>query len=130
MLYDARGYDPIRSDKGLKERMLVEYVCEDWVSFSRHTATSTPGANFLDQSRTALPREMHVGVPSTTLPDPEERTSTPDIVTDYRMHDQNRLTFLRNKPPRWNSGELQRSRRKATSDRADRDHLKEPNRIV
>ena len=31
MLYDARSYDPIRSDKGLKERMLVEYVCEDWV---------------------------------------------------------------------------------------------------
>jgi hypothetical protein len=34
VLYDARSYDPIRSDKGLKERMLVEYVCEDWVGSS------------------------------------------------------------------------------------------------
>lgn len=33
VLYDARSYDPVRSDKGLKERMLVEYVCEDWVGF-------------------------------------------------------------------------------------------------
>lgn len=85
VLYDARSYDPIRADKGLKERMLVEYVCEDW-------------------SRTSLPREMHVGIPAVSLQDPEQRTSEPDIVTDYRMHDGNRLTFLRNKPPRWNSG--------------------------
>ncbi|KAI9028663.1 tubby C-terminal-like domain-containing protein [Hyaloraphidium curvatum] len=47
---------------------------------------------------------MHVGIPSVSLPDPEERSSAPDIITDYRMHDQNRLSFLRNKPPRWNSG--------------------------
>lgn len=102
VLYDARGYDPIRSDKGLKERMLVEYVCEDWVGTRMLFLDNL--ANNLIQSRTALPREMHVGIPAMTLPDPEEKSSTPDIVTDYRMHDGNRLTFLRNKPPRWNSG--------------------------
>ena len=102
-------------------RRLGKFLASNWALES--------DANCLDQSRTALPREMHVGLPSTTLPDPEERSSTPDIVTDYRMHDQNRLTFLRNKPPRWNSGEL-REIGDESDQKADERRQKERNRIV
>ncbi|KAI9203139.1 uncharacterized protein BJ171DRAFT_443703 [Polychytrium aggregatum] len=77
VLMDARGYQKGTENKGLKELACVNY------------------------SKSALPREMKVSIPSLTI-DPETEDVSKDILADTEAGNTSRLQFLRNKTPRWN----------------------------
>ncbi|KAJ3213295.1 Tubby- protein 3 [Dinochytrium kinnereticum] len=77
ILFDARHYNKNLKDKGLKELAAVTY------------------------SKTVLPREMEVVIPSLNVTENLENLST-DIMADIKAQNTEKLLFLQNKPPRWN----------------------------
>ncbi|KAJ3194890.1 hypothetical protein HK101_001661 [Irineochytrium annulatum] len=76
-LFDARTYNKNEKDKGLKELAAITY------------------------SKTVLPREMSVAIPSLNVTEELENLTT-DIMTDVKNQNTDKLLFLGNKPPRWN----------------------------
>ncbi|KAI8825933.1 uncharacterized protein EV422DRAFT_503282 [Fimicolochytrium jonesii] len=85
LLHDARSYNPKSDNKGFKELACFSYLTDQ----------------IPPQTKTVLPREMSIAIPSPKIPELSEHYSK-DIMADVKSQNTEKLCFLRNKPPRWN----------------------------